>query len=99
MQLTGIRIPDPDIERVTNPTSLIDQLVKKPKPKKLQETLTMSENLAELPNLQMYAGRFSTRDKEAQIGRWKVIQAELQRNGLWREGDDTPWSARNGLRV
>ena len=81
MQLTGRRIPDPDISVITTPTSLLVHLVKKPKPKKIAEVLD-AHPVATLPNVQIKDKRYSPSERETEIGRWKLIQKELQRRGL-----------------
>ena len=81
MQLTGTRIPDPNIGSVTNARILLTHLVKKPKPKKLADDL-ISKELAELPNVQISKRRYGLIDKEKEVGRWKVIKQELERFGL-----------------
>ena len=53
-----------------------------PKPKSIAETLLMKENLAHLPNLKIMGRRETPVDKEKEIGRWKVIEAELEERGL-----------------
>ncbi|MCJ1306316.1 hypothetical protein MMC08_009136, partial [Hypocenomyce scalaris] len=45
MQLTGTRIPDHAIEDINTAKALIGHLVKKPKPKKLAESLLVNEKL------------------------------------------------------
>jgi hypothetical protein len=52
------------------------------KPKNIAETLLMKENLAHLPNLKIMGRRETPVDKEKEVGRWKVIEAELEERGL-----------------
>lgn len=82
MQLTGVRIPDHAIEDISTAKALVGHLVKKPKPKKLVESLLVNERLTALPNVQIFDRRYTPIDKEKEIGRWKVIEKELQRRGL-----------------
>ena len=82
MQLTGTRIPDPAIDGIKSTNGLLGHLIKKPKPKKLAETLTLSEKLQSLPNLQIMDRRYTPIDKEKELGRWKVIEKELRQRGL-----------------
>ena len=82
MQLTGIRIPDPEIDGIKSANGLLGHLVKKPKPKKLAETLKLSDKLQTLPNLQIMDRRYTPIDKEKEVGRWKVIEKELRERGL-----------------
>ena len=82
MQLTGRRIPDPDISAITTPKSLLVHLVKKPKPKKIAEALLNSNPVADLPNVQILERRYGPIDREIEVGRWKVIKEELEKRGL-----------------
>lgn len=81
MQLTGRRIADPDIEGITTPKALLVHLVKKPKPKKIAENL-LSNEVARLPNVEIYDRRYTPIDREMEVGRWKVVEEELTRRGL-----------------
>lgn len=82
MQLTGRRIPDPDISAITTPKSLLVHLIKKPKPKRIAEVLLNSNQVAELPNVQILDKRYGPIDREIEVGRWKVIKDELEKRGL-----------------
>lgn len=82
MQLTGTRIPDPSINDINSAKALFGFLVKKPKPKKLAQSLMADENLINLPNVKIMDRRYTPIDKEKQVGRWKVIEKELTRQGL-----------------
>lgn len=63
---------------------LIDAIGKDvgPKPKNIAETLLIKGNLAHLPNLKIMGRRETPVDKEKEVGRWKVIEAELGERGL-----------------
>lgn len=82
MQLTGVRIPDPSIDDINSAKALLGFLVKKPKAKKLAQSLMADENLQNLPNVKIMDRRYTPIDKEKQVGRWKVIEKELKRQGL-----------------
>lgn len=82
MQLTGKRIPDHEIEGLDSTKALLGLLVKKPKPKKLAEFLMVNHKLIDLPNVQIMDRRYTPIDREKEIGRWKVIESELQKRGL-----------------
>lgn len=90
MQLTGVRIPDPAVEGIKNSKGLLGFLVKKPKPKKLAESLMTDEMLSSLPNVKMMNRRYTPIDKEKEVGRWKVIEAELISKGLPVTGGHLP---------
>lgn len=82
MQLTGVRIPDPAVEGIKSGKGLHGFLAKKPKPKKLAQSLMADEALKNLPNVKMMDRRYTPIDKEKEVGRWKVIEEELIRQGL-----------------
>ncbi|PGH21371.1 hypothetical protein AJ80_03288 [Polytolypa hystricis UAMH7299] len=83
-QLTGRRIPDNEIANMTKPSHLLRYLItsSKPKPKKLVEELLANSELTSLPNVKISARRQTPIDKEKEIGRWKIIEAELTARGL-----------------
>lgn len=82
MQLTGRRVPDPTIDQIKVVGNLVEYLTEKPKPKKLAELLTSKPDLASMPNVQIFDRRHTPIDKEKEVGRWKVIERELQKRGL-----------------
>ena len=82
MQLTGSRVPDHEIEGIKSAKALLGYLVKKPKPKKLADTLLLDDSLVSLPNVQVMERRYTPIDREKEVGRWKVIESELERRKL-----------------
>ncbi|KAI9839793.1 MAG: hypothetical protein M1837_001992 [Sclerophora amabilis] len=82
LRLTGHRISDPTISTLTTVSSLLAQLIKPPKPKKLAEILVADDKLQQLPNLQIHDRRVTPIDREKAVGRWKVIEKELTKRGL-----------------
>lgn len=82
MQLTGIRIPDPVIISSNTAQALLKHLITPPKPRKVNEALIQTSELTELPNVSVYASRRTPIHKERSVGRWKVIEKELQEQGL-----------------
>jgi hypothetical protein len=88
MQLTGRRIPDPDIASIKNSRGLCGHLVRKPKAKKLAETLRANQAV-HLPNVELRGRRYTPIHKEEEIGRWKVIERELKARGLPVTGKGT----------
>ena len=82
MQLTGIRIPDSAITPARNAQALLKQLIVPRKPRKIVEALEQKEDLINLPNVSVYARRVTPIDKERSVGRWKIIEQELQERGL-----------------
>jgi hypothetical protein len=53
-----------------------------PKARKVTEALEQIEALDELPNVKIYNRRVTPIDQEKSVGRWKVIEAELEKRGL-----------------
>lgn len=88
MQLTGKRIPDPVIARIHDVQALLDFIIEPPKPKKLADALVRDAKLTGLPNVKIYDRRVTPIDKERSLGRWKVIEKELQARGLPVTGHD-----------
>ncbi|KAI9700777.1 MAG: hypothetical protein M1836_002146 [Candelina mexicana] len=82
MQLTGIHIPDVKIQGITTVNSLLNTLIRPPKPKKLMDALVENERLAGLPNVKVFDRRITPIDREKSVGRWKVIERELERREL-----------------
>lgn len=82
MQLTGRRIPDPAMSDINNAKALLSHMMIKPKPKKLAESLLGKENLVAIPNVEILDRRYTPIDREKEVGRWKVIERELERRGL-----------------
>ena len=82
MQLTGTRIPDPSIPRLNTAASLFQFLIKPPPAKHLVDDLRENATLQGLPNVQISAERWTMKRKEVEIGRWKLIEAELDKRGV-----------------
>src|ERR1700677_4377845 len=73
MQLTGVRIPDSDINSITTVQSLLSHLITPPKATKVIQALAQKESLVNLPNVKIFGRRVTPIDKEVNVGRWKVI--------------------------
>lgn len=82
MQLTGRRIPDPDISAIATPSSLLVHLARQPKPKKIAEALLGSNRVTQLSNVQILDRRYGPIDRDSEMGRWKLITEELEKRGL-----------------
>ena len=82
MQLTGKRIPDPNISVIATPKTLLVHLVKKPKPKRVAQVLMESSPVVHLPNVHVQDKRYGPIDREIEVGRWKEITKELEKRGL-----------------
>jgi hypothetical protein len=48
----------------------------------MADTLLENEELTSLPNVKVYDRRVTPIDKEKAVGRWKVIEKELNERGL-----------------
>jgi len=83
-QLSGRCIPDPLLNSDKTLRHLIDHLSEaiKPKPKTLAETLMQKQELAGISNVKIMTRRETPVDKEKEVGRWKLIEAELKNRGL-----------------
>ena len=82
IQLTGIRISDADINASKTASDLLGYLTTPPKPKKVVEVLAQKQALFDLPNVKVHSRRVTPIDKEKSVGRWKVIETELEARGL-----------------
>jgi hypothetical protein len=82
MRLTGVRLSDSDINSARTVSDILAHLATPPKPRKVIEALAQKQALFELPNVKVYGRRVTPIDKEKSVGRWKVIEKELQARGL-----------------
>lgn len=62
--------------------NVLSRLITPPKPRKLVDRLAQREDLMSLPNISVFAKRITPIDKERSLGRWKLIEKELQERGL-----------------
>ncbi|KAI1951932.1 hypothetical protein LOZ57_001345 [Ophidiomyces ophidiicola] len=83
-QLTGYRIPDPELRSMTRVSRLCDFLTAatKPEPEKLADILIAEGKYASLPNVKIFDRRQTPIDHEKEIGRWKIITQELTKRQL-----------------
>ena len=82
MQLTGIRIADPLIPLLNNAGDLVRHMVKPGPAKRLVDDLSKSKEIGMLPNVEIWETRYTEKDRETEIGRWKLIETELEKRGL-----------------
>jgi hypothetical protein len=75
-------LSDADINAAKNASDLLGFMATPPKPKKLVETLAQKQVLFDLPNVKVHARRVTPIDKEKSVGRWKLIEKELENRGL-----------------
>jgi len=88
MQLTGVRILDPDIQALRSTKDVLRTLIARPKLKKLAESLEQKLDLSDLPNVKIAQKRITMLDKEKAVGRWSLIEEELTRRNLPVPGTD-----------
>jgi hypothetical protein len=81
-QLTGHVVPDGKLVGMKNIGALVAHVVKPPKAKKLAEEIQAKGDLLELPNVHVFPRRVTPVDKENMVGRWKIIERELEKRGL-----------------
>lgn len=81
-KMAGHILSDGKLTSIQTVANFMDALVTPPKPKKLAEQIEQSSILPELPNVKVYPRRVTPVDKEKMVGRWKVIQKELQKRDL-----------------
>lgn len=81
MQLTGRRISDSAVKSIECVQDVLAHLATPPKPRKVVDALSQND-LPTLPNVTVKSRRITPIDKEVSIGRWKVIEKELQSKGL-----------------
>ncbi|KAI8628528.1 ribosomal subunit 39S-domain-containing protein [Xylariaceae sp. FL1651] len=82
-QLTGQLIPDHQLESITTVQTLLHTLKKPPKPATLtQEIQKRRQDLLELPNVTIATKRVTRGDKEKALGRFKLMQEELEKRNL-----------------
>lgn len=82
MQLTGVRVSDPNMQSIKTVKALLGHLCIPPKPKKLAQVLAKDGRLSGLANVKLYDRRVTSVDKEREVGRWKVIERELKARDL-----------------
>ncbi|KAL4808476.1 ribosomal subunit 39S-domain-containing protein [Aspergillus unguis] len=85
-QLTGHYFPDVTIGSLTTVAQVIDHIEKAlaPKPKKLADHLVGNEKLTSLPNVKISVKKVKPFMKDQELGRKKLIDAELRARGLIR---------------
>ncbi|KAI1025708.1 hypothetical protein LB503_006710 [Fusarium chuoi] len=82
-QLTGHFIPDVKVAASRTPQELITvALTFAKRGKKLAEVLEDQKALFALPNVKVHNRRVTPIDREVAVGRWKVIEEELQKRDL-----------------
>ncbi|KAE8374954.1 ribosomal subunit 39S-domain-containing protein [Aspergillus bertholletiae] len=83
-QLSGHYLPDPVIHSLATVGQAVEYVhsALNPKPKKLADYLANSQGLNNLPNVKVFAKKQMPMDRDEELGRKKVIEAELRSRGL-----------------
>ncbi|KAF3491121.1 uncharacterized protein GIQ15_00638 [Arthroderma uncinatum] len=83
-QLTGHLIPDHELASMSNPSAVLEYLIRAstPKPTKLADQLLAEGIFDGIPNVKIYDRRQTPIDREIETGQWKVIEEELIKRGL-----------------
>ena len=79
-QITGVRLPDFNIQQPISLKDVRRLLLQKPKTKTLDASKT--KEAAALPNVKVSLKRETSRDKDIAIGRWKLISKALKERNL-----------------
>ena len=66
------------MDRVEVVDDLLQELVKSPRPSKLFDQMSLEGLLGDLPNVHVSETKQTHMDRDTKLGRWKVIEAELQ---------------------
>ena len=82
MQLSGHRLSDHAMSTATTVGDLYAAFKTKEKSKKLVDTDQLQHIKTNLPNVAVYPRKRTVAAKEAEVGRWKLIQAEMFSRGL-----------------
>ena len=75
-------IPSAKLSAIFTVRTLLANLVKPPKPRKLAEEIQASGELESLSNITVYDRRITPVDKQKMVGRWKVIVEELEKRNM-----------------
>ncbi|KAG5957760.1 hypothetical protein E4U58_005675 [Claviceps cyperi] len=81
-QTTGVLISDARLGAARNIKHFLTLAVKKPTPPKLATLLEERGVFQDMPNVKLHSRKLGPIDRETAVGRWKVIEQELQKRGL-----------------
>ncbi|KAL3445718.1 ribosomal subunit 39S-domain-containing protein [Aspergillus insuetus] len=83
-QLTGHLFPDPVIHQISSVQHVMKHVLaeQNPKPKKLADFLVADASLQSLPNVKIFTKKQKPSHKDEELGRKKLIDAELRERGL-----------------
>ncbi|CZT15747.1 uncharacterized protein RCC_01581 [Ramularia collo-cygni] len=94
MQLTGKRVADISLQHANTLNDLYDAFAAKEAPKKLHETEQL-QMLEATPNVQVHNSRRTHVHKDKSIGRWKLVESELQLRNMPTRGESSIASGRD----
>jgi len=80
--LTGHIVSDGKLMTIKTIGALVAHLAQPPKAKRLVDEIQAKGILSDLPNVQVFRRRVGPVDKERMVGRWKIIERELQKRNL-----------------
>lgn len=86
MQVTGKRVPDSVVSRATTVEDLYNAYKTPVAPKKLHQQPQMKEVKVSIPNVKVHRKKQKMMHQERAIGRWKVIEQELEKRGIPTKG-------------
>ncbi|KAG5944338.1 hypothetical protein E4U59_007319 [Claviceps monticola] len=81
-QTTGVLVSDARLGAARTIKHILTLAVKKPTPPKLATLLEERGIFQELPNFKLHSRKIGPIDREIAVGRWKVIEEELQKRNL-----------------
>lgn len=81
-QTTGVLVPDARLGAARTIKHILTLAIKKPTPPKLATLLEERGVFQELPNFKLHSRKLGPVDREIAVGRWKVIEEELQKRNL-----------------
>ncbi|GKZ70227.1 hypothetical protein AnigIFM50267_005488 [Aspergillus niger] len=83
-QLSGHFFPDNIVHQISTVKQAVDYVQGQlnPKPKKLAEILENNDRLQSLPNIKVFSKRQTRLHRDDEMGRRKIIEAELRSRGL-----------------
>jgi len=81
-QLTGNYIPDARLGACTTVKHLLTFSTQQPKPTKLAKEIELKNLFDDLTNVRTQSTKIKTIQKETEVGRWKIIEEELEKRGL-----------------
>lgn len=88
-QLSGQQIHDAKLLSIQTAGGLLATVVKPEPARKVYEAVQQRGELDKLPNVSVYAKRRTPVDVAKDLGRWKVVEEELQKRGLPVLGPDS----------